>query len=157
MQEPEVADFDKQRLRMVAEQIAARGVRDRRVLGPLENVPREAFVPVEARDMAYYDGPLEIGAGQTISQPYIVAFMIEALTLKGGERSSGLVRVRAIRLPSWPKLPVLAPAKLRARFSPDRTARTDPATACESEPRADRRTGAAATGTGDRRYLPSGN
>jgi protein-L-isoaspartate(D-aspartate) O-methyltransferase len=86
LQEPEVADFDKQRLRMVADQIAARGVRDKRVLEAMQNVPREAFVPVEARDLAYYDRPLEIGSGQTISQPYIVAFMIEALALKGGEK-----------------------------------------------------------------------
>ncbi len=81
-----MADFDKQRVRMVADQIAARGVRDRRVLDAMQNVPREAFLPVEARDMAYYDGPLEIGSGQTISQPYIVAFMIEALALQDGEK-----------------------------------------------------------------------
>lgn len=80
-----MADVETQRLRMVAEQIAARGVRDRRVLDAMKKVRREAFVPDEVRELAYEDTPLEIGAGQTISQPYIVAFMIEALALKGGE------------------------------------------------------------------------
>lgn len=80
-----MANFEKQRLRMVADQIVARGVRDERVIDAMQTVPREAFVPVEARDLAYDDRPLEIGSGQTISQPYIVAFMIEALALKGGE------------------------------------------------------------------------
>ena len=81
-----MADFEKQRLRMVADQIAARGVRDRRVLDAMQKVPREVFVPVESRDMAYDDRPLEIGSDQTISQPYIVAFMVEALALEGGEK-----------------------------------------------------------------------
>lgn len=71
---------------MVAEQIAARGVRDELVLDAMRKVPRELFVPPEGQELAYFDMPLAIGSGQTISQPYIVAFMLEALALKGGEK-----------------------------------------------------------------------
>ncbi len=73
------------RQRMVAEQILARGVRDPLVLQAMKRVPREMFVPDHLHDLAYDDSPLPIEGGQTISQPYIVAFMIEALALKGGE------------------------------------------------------------------------
>lgn len=74
------------RRRMVREQIASRGLRDERLLGALEGVPRHLFVPPERRDQAYEDRPLEIGWDQTISQPYMVACMTQALALKGGER-----------------------------------------------------------------------
>ena len=70
----------------VAEQIQGRGVRDPHVLAAMRDVPREHFVPGHLAHRAYEDSPLPIGAGQTISQPYIVAFMIEALALKGGEK-----------------------------------------------------------------------
>ena len=71
---------------MVREQLAARGIRDRRVLDAMQRVPRERFVPeVEPLD-AYADGALLIACGQTISQPYIVALMTEALALTGHER-----------------------------------------------------------------------
>ena len=80
-------EFAKRRERMVVEQIAARGVRDRRVLSAMLKVRREAFVPPEERDRAYDDAPLPIAANQTISQPYVVAYMIEALALKGGEKA----------------------------------------------------------------------
>lgn len=63
---------------MVKEQILRRGIRDRRVLQALKTVPRHRFVPVNLQDLAYTDRPLAIGYGQTISQPYIVAFMTEA-------------------------------------------------------------------------------
>jgi protein-L-isoaspartate(D-aspartate) O-methyltransferase len=63
------------RERMVTTQIAARGVRDARVLRALRDVPRHLFVPPSLRDDAYEDRPLPIGEGQTISQPYIVAVM----------------------------------------------------------------------------------
>lgn len=66
---------------MVDRQIAARGVRDERVLAAFRRVPREVFVPPPFRDHAYEDRPLPIGEGQTISQPFIVALMIEALRL----------------------------------------------------------------------------
>ncbi|HHI82456.1 MAG TPA: protein-L-isoaspartate(D-aspartate) O-methyltransferase [Rhizobiales bacterium] len=79
-------DFIKQRQQMVDEQIYARGVRDPLVLDAMARVRREAFVPENVRQYAYYDRPLPIAEGQTISQPYIVAYMIEALALKGGER-----------------------------------------------------------------------
>ena len=79
-------DLTSQRQHMVAQQILARGVRDRHVLAAMGKVRREAFVPLAARHLAYADGPLPIACGQTISQPYIVAFMIEALALNGGEK-----------------------------------------------------------------------
>jgi protein-L-isoaspartate(D-aspartate) O-methyltransferase len=66
---------------MVAQQISARGMRDRAVLAAMREVPRSAFVPDELREFAHEDSPLPIGAGQTISQPYVVAVMIEALNL----------------------------------------------------------------------------
>jgi protein-L-isoaspartate(D-aspartate) O-methyltransferase len=66
---------------MVKRQIVARGVRDSRVVEALTNVPRHWFVPASLQPAAYTDGPLPIGQGQTISQPYIVAFMTEALQL----------------------------------------------------------------------------
>lgn len=74
------------RLRMVDWQIAARGVRDGKVLEAMRKVPRHEFVPAGQRRMAYADHPLSIGEGQTISQPYIVAFMTESLGLRGDEK-----------------------------------------------------------------------
>ncbi len=71
---------------MVEEQIVARGVRDRRVIEAMKKVPRHLFVPPEYRSEAYNDYPLSIGRGQTISQPYIVAVMTEALELFGDEK-----------------------------------------------------------------------
>lgn len=82
-----VADpFAARRDAMVEQQIVRRGVRNALVLRALGQVPREVFVPEELRDFAYDDAPLPIGAQQTISQPYIVALMVEALGLRGGER-----------------------------------------------------------------------
>jgi len=72
--------------RALAMQIAAHGIRDARVLAAIEQVPRALFVPAEARDDADADRPLPIGQGQTISQPFIVAYMTEALRLAGDER-----------------------------------------------------------------------
>lgn len=74
------------RLDMVTNQVEARGVRDERVLEAMRKVPREAFIPERLREFAYEDSPLPIAADQTISQPYIVAFMLEALALEGGEK-----------------------------------------------------------------------
>jgi len=79
-------DANKRRERMVLEQIEVRGVRDRKVLDAMGKVRREAFVPERLSELAYEDTPLPIAQGQTISQPYIVAYMIEALALKGGEK-----------------------------------------------------------------------
>ncbi|HEX8375762.1 MAG TPA: protein-L-isoaspartate(D-aspartate) O-methyltransferase [Geminicoccaceae bacterium] len=72
--------------RMVESQIAARGVKDPRVLAAMREVPREAFVPEAQRAAAHDDGPLPIGAGQTISQPYVVALMAEAAEIAPGDR-----------------------------------------------------------------------
>lgn len=74
------------RARMVKEQIERRGVSDARVLRAMETVPRHLFVPEYLRDSAYDDGPLPIGEGQTISQPYIVAFMTEAIRPQPADR-----------------------------------------------------------------------
>jgi protein-L-isoaspartate(D-aspartate) O-methyltransferase len=71
---------------MVETQIAGRGVRDRCVLDAMRSIPRHYFVQPEYRNLAYSDGPLPIGSGQTISQPYIVALMTELLELKGEEK-----------------------------------------------------------------------
>jgi protein-L-isoaspartate(D-aspartate) O-methyltransferase len=74
------------RQRMVAEQIADRGVRDERVLAALRKVPRHEFVPAAERPRAYADMALPIGRGQTISQPYIVALMTELAGVDGSAR-----------------------------------------------------------------------
>ncbi len=71
---------------MVDAQIEARGVKDEKVLAAMRKVPRHLFVPENMKLYAYQDEPLLIGEGQTISQPYIVAYMSEALQLKGHER-----------------------------------------------------------------------
>ena len=82
MEKAKVQDrYTELRNRMVVEQIAARGVSDQRVLAAMRKVPRHEFVPEEYQDMAYRDTPLPIGYGQTISQPYIVAYMTEQLEL----------------------------------------------------------------------------
>jgi protein-L-isoaspartate(D-aspartate) O-methyltransferase len=75
----------RERLEMVESQIQRRGVRDARVLEALRRVPRHRFLPPETRYLAYTDGPLPIGSGQTISQPYMVAAMSELLRLRGEE------------------------------------------------------------------------
>jgi len=78
--------YRKQRARMVERQIRARGVTDERVLKAMEEIPRHLFVDEALLDQAYSDTPLPIGEGQTISQPYIVALMTEALNLTGREK-----------------------------------------------------------------------
>ena len=75
----QLADFPAQRERMVKEQIVMRGVVEERVLAAMRKVPREEFVPAELRAESYTDRPLPIGYDQTISQPFIVGFMTEAL------------------------------------------------------------------------------
>jgi protein-L-isoaspartate(D-aspartate) O-methyltransferase len=79
------SSYTSDRLLMVRDQIIPRGVRGPRVLDALRQVPRHRFVPPEYLDMAYTDGPLPSGQGQTISQPYIVALMSEMLELEGDE------------------------------------------------------------------------
>ena len=80
------ADLAAARERMVVEQIEARDVTDKLTLAALRKVPRHLFVTPGSAKHAYEDYPLPIGHGQTISQPYIVAFMTQALGLKGGEK-----------------------------------------------------------------------
>ena len=82
----DVTSFPSLRKEMVERDIAARGVRDELVLDAMRKVPRELFLPEKLREFAYEDSPLPIAGEQTISQPYIVAFMAEALMLKGGEK-----------------------------------------------------------------------
>ncbi len=71
---------------MVESQLRARGIADQRVLAAMEQVPRHDFAPERYRDQAYEDHPLPIGEGQTISQPYIVARMLEALALSATDK-----------------------------------------------------------------------
>jgi protein-L-isoaspartate(D-aspartate) O-methyltransferase len=78
--------FGAQRIDMVESQIAARGVEDRRVLAAMTAVPRHEFVPSSQVERAYSDGPLPIGFGQTISQPYIVALMTELAQVSEGDK-----------------------------------------------------------------------
>jgi protein-L-isoaspartate(D-aspartate) O-methyltransferase len=83
---PSAVDFAAQRQQMVQQQLKPRGINDERVLAAMAKVPREEFVPADERGDAYEDGPLPIGYDQTISQPYIVAFMTEQLRLKPSDR-----------------------------------------------------------------------
>jgi protein-L-isoaspartate(D-aspartate) O-methyltransferase len=79
-------DYEEARDRMVEQQMARRGIRDERVLQAMREVPRHCFVPRDLWDSAYQDHPLPIGHGQTISQPYIVAYMTEMLHLTPDDR-----------------------------------------------------------------------
>ncbi len=81
-----VVDLTSERQRMVQEQLMSRGIHDERVLAAMAKVPREEFVPADERAAAYTDHPLPIGYDQTISQPYIVAFMTEQLHPKPSDR-----------------------------------------------------------------------
>ncbi len=85
-QQAPAEDRAAERARMVAEQIADRGIEDARVLQAFRDVPRHLFVPEAYRRLAYADQPLPIGEGQTISQPYIVGYMTELLRLERGDK-----------------------------------------------------------------------
>jgi protein-L-isoaspartate(D-aspartate) O-methyltransferase len=78
--------FEEARLHMVEQQLAGRGITDENVLRVMREVPRHLFVPEDLWDMAYRDTPLPIGYGQTISQPYIVAYMTQMLHLSADSR-----------------------------------------------------------------------
>jgi protein-L-isoaspartate(D-aspartate) O-methyltransferase len=82
----DIAASAAERERMVVDQLIGRDIRDQRVLAAMRTVPRHAFVPGDYRHLAYSDGPLPIGEGQTISQPYIVALMTQLLSLEGHEK-----------------------------------------------------------------------
>jgi protein-L-isoaspartate(D-aspartate) O-methyltransferase len=120
-------DRGGERARMVDKQIAGRGVEDPRVLQAFRDVPRHLFVPKAHQRLAYADQPLPIGEGQTISQPYIVAYMTELLELEPGDRileigtGSGYQAAIASRLADSvftieiiPELSESAAARLRA-------------------------------------------
>src|SRR5713226_5756542 len=81
-----VVDLASERQRMVQEQLMPRGIHEERVLAAMKKVPREEFAPQETRAAGYTDQPLPIGYGQTISQPFVVAFMTEQLQLKRDDR-----------------------------------------------------------------------
>jgi protein-L-isoaspartate(D-aspartate) O-methyltransferase len=83
---PPASDFAPQRQQMVQQQLVTRGINDPRVLAAMSKVAREEFVPIDSRSASYEDGPLPIGYGQTISQPYIVAFMTQQLRPKSSDR-----------------------------------------------------------------------
>ncbi len=78
--------YADKRIRMLNEQLIPRGISDKLVLGAMSRVRRELFVPDEFKDSAYDDAPMPIGYGQTISQPFIIALMTQALKLKGREK-----------------------------------------------------------------------
>jgi len=79
-------DFSKARLKMVEEQITARGIKDAKLIAAIKKIPRHLFVEEALQNQAYTDHPLPIGEKQTISQPYMAALMTEALLLTGKER-----------------------------------------------------------------------
>jgi len=81
-----VTDFSKLRIMMVEHQLRPRGIRDDRVLAAMGEVPREKFTLPELSTFAYEDGPLSIGHGQTISQPFMVAYMAQAMELQTSDR-----------------------------------------------------------------------
>ena len=80
-----IPDWSSERRQMVELQLRRRGIRDERVLAAMLEIPREEFVPLESRLVAYQDAPIHIGYGQTISQPYMTALMAEVLELHGHE------------------------------------------------------------------------
>lgn len=82
----ENSQWERKRAEMVRDQLEARGIADEQVLETMRRIPRHEFVPENVRRLAYTDGPLPIGYGQTISQPYIVALMTETLRLKPSDR-----------------------------------------------------------------------
>lgn len=81
-----MTEFAAAREQMVREQLRRRGVSDVAVLAAMGRVPRHEFVPAEYQELAYDDQPLPIGGGQTISQPYVIALMLQHLRLSGGEK-----------------------------------------------------------------------
>src|ERR1700760_2807682 len=81
-----MSDFEAARAQMVEKQLRGRGIEDERGLEAIGAVPRERFVPERRRELAYADATLPIGSEQTISQPWIVAAILQALALQGTER-----------------------------------------------------------------------
>ena len=86
-QNQEPVSYSDERAVMVRDQIKSRGIKDEKVLAAMQKVERHLFVPPAYRNQAYEDYPLPVGEGQTISQPYIVAYMTEALDLKKKDKA----------------------------------------------------------------------
>jgi protein-L-isoaspartate(D-aspartate) O-methyltransferase len=125
---------------MVAAQLRWRSIRDERVLAAMSEIPREAFVPVESRLMAYADNPIPIGFGQTISQPYMTALMAELLELRGTETvlevgaGSGYAAAVLSRLAARVIAVELIPALAQmARDNLQRTGRADNVTVIQGD------------------------
>lgn len=79
-------NFKKLRKQMVIRQLESKGITDQKVLSAMNSIPRDRFVPIDIRNLSYSDGPLPIDCGQTISAPYVVAYMLEFLNLKPTDR-----------------------------------------------------------------------
>ena len=111
-------DFERERERMIVEQIEARGITDSAVLAAMRTIPRHLFVDPTQAGRAYDDGPLPIGEHQTISQPYMVALMTEVLALRPGERvleigtgsgyQAAVLAEQGARVVTLERIPVLA-------------------------------------------------
>lgn len=84
--EDDKGNYSEQRWKMIKDQLVPRGISNSRVIEAMLKIPRHKFLPEHLGDYAYSDGPLPIGMGQTISQPYIVAYMTELLNLKKGDK-----------------------------------------------------------------------
>jgi protein-L-isoaspartate(D-aspartate) O-methyltransferase len=121
-----IPDWPSERADMVEHQLRRRGIHDRRVLGAMLEIPREEFLPLEARIASYRDEPAPIGSGQTISQPYMTALMAQELQLKGSETVLevgagsgyaaavlGLLAARVIAVELMPALAALAAQNLK--------------------------------------------
>jgi protein-L-isoaspartate(D-aspartate) O-methyltransferase len=138
---------ERVRSRMVARQLRRRGIADARVLGAMERVPREAFVPPELVEHAYDDAALPIGEAQTISQPYIVAAMCELLALDGSETvldiGTGSGYAAAV-------LDELAAAVVSVEVVPELAERARAALAATGHPTVDVRLGDGRAGAPDR-------
>jgi protein-L-isoaspartate(D-aspartate) O-methyltransferase len=122
MGQQEARGYDAERGRMVDHQLRARDIKDPRVLDAMRRVPRHEFVPEDRRAQAYLDSPLPIGHGQTISQPYIVAFMTQALevqpehtVLEIGTGSGYQAAVLAVLARDVYSIEIVAPLADRAR------------------------------------------
>ena len=129
-------DAQTARLAMVRNQLERRGITDERVLQAMREVPRHAFVPAGRRAEAYGDHPVPIGEAQTVSQPYMVAVMIEHLRLRGGERvleigtGSGYQAAVLSRLAAevytvecFPSLAARCPSRFATAWLPERAGR----------------------------------
>ncbi len=102
--------YAKQRHEMVRNQLVRRGIADARVLAAMEHVPREIFLPPDARQEAYADRAMAIDCGQTISQPYIVALMTEGSACRVTKKCSKSAPAAVIKRRCWPGLPAKSSA-----------------------------------------------